>query len=288
MVTPSAVLAKLIDGLRARPGVVVVTLFGSRARGVSAFPADADSDIDLQIVARRPESFVDRAWMEQIFGTDVVVAWTVRPAFGGAQKISAILRHGELDLVIVPYRRFRLARLAMAWGLHRRSPKIRRQLGDLAVVLATGHQVLIGAEGWSRFLARVVAEVPVPAMDDEEVRNLAEGALIDYCSIMRKLRRGELRAAQRWLHTGLAETNFRLWVEKQRRAGEPAFYDGRRLEQVAAPDDLSRLSVSSVIEAEALAAAATKAISTTRELGRVLIPAWQMPPAFSSPQTDRR
>lgn len=280
MVNEPALLTDLLASLRAMPDVRVVTLFGSRARE-TFHPADGESDYDLQIVTKHPRRLESREWVERALGAGAVHAWTVKPAFGGAVKISAIVRGAELDLVIVPLRRFRQARLALALGLHRRSPSIRRQLGDLAVVLAPGHRMLIGGEGWRRMLARVVAEVPLPRLDDAAVRNLAEGALIEHRAIHRKLKRGELRAAQRWLHTSLAETNFRLWLERRQRAGEPGFYDGRRLEQVASAEDLAALSVSASLTAEAVAAAADRALETTRELTRALIPAWSMPAAFT-------
>jgi hypothetical protein len=55
----------------------------------------------------------------------------------------------------------------------------------------------------------------------------------DYVSTHRKLQRGELLAAQRWLHHQLAEANFRLAHELRLRRGQTSFPDARRIERLS-------------------------------------------------------
>jgi hypothetical protein len=204
-------------------------------------------------------------------GETAIKAWARQPAFGGVVKISALIGAQAVDLVLIPTWRMRLARLAVAGGWHRRSEAARRRLGDLALVWAPGFQVLKGSEGWRRFCARVVAEVPVPGLSDAAVRNLRELARVEHDSIRTKVARGETLAAQRWLHVKLGEISQRLWTEHRRRAGLPYAYDARRLELLAPAEDLARLTVKSDLTPVALRAAADEVLAAVEEWCRRLL-----------------
>ncbi len=266
----SPLIDQLLSVLLARPDVEAVTMFGSRAR-TEGRDADAGSDIDLQVVSREPSVLADSGWAESVLPAQAIVAWNVRAAFGGVQKLSVVLRDGEADIVVVPAKRMRLARWAVRFGIHQRNAKLRRQLGDIKLVMAGGFRVLKGGAAWQRFYDRVVAEVPEPGLSDAEVRNLVAGATVDLISIRRKLARGELRAAQRWLHTGLAETNFRLLHEWRRRRCERTYHDGRRAELYLPEDELVLVSVSAELDREALERAAESAETATRRLAAALL-----------------
>ncbi|HEX2100989.1 MAG TPA: nucleotidyltransferase domain-containing protein [Candidatus Synoicihabitans sp.] len=259
MVNPP-LLDALREALARQPDVRVVTLFGSHARG----HADAESDIDLQIITARPQRFVASEWLPPL--SYPLLAYGLRPAFGGVVKATAIYPQAEADVVVLPLARLRLARLLVGAGLHRRSPKFQRACGDLAIVLRPGFSVLQGGAGWQRFFERVVAEVPDPRLDDEAVMRLADCAFADYVSLRRKLKRGELLAAQRWLHVHLAETNFKLLHEANCRRGLRSSHDARRLEQELDPARRARVRVEASASEEALRQAARQSIQTTREL----------------------
>lgn len=246
-------------------------LFGSRARTPDDAPADSGSDVDLQIVVRTPSRWVDRAWAESVLPADSVMAWNVRDAFGGVKKVTVLLADGQLDLVFVPARRMRWARWGIALGIHRLSPRGMRQAGDLKLLASGGYQVLKGGAKWEAFWRRVVAEVTEPGLSDDEVRNLVEGVKVDLASIQRKLDRGELRAAQRWLHTGIAETNFKLMHELRSRRGERTFHDARRVEAILDADALARVTISAELSEPALRRAAETAAQVTKELAAEII-----------------
>ena len=260
----------VIDALVQRKDVLALTLFGSRARAGDN-QADAQSDVDLQIVTSRPGDVARAEWLAEVIGSENLTAWNVRAAFGGVQKVSVLLRDAELDLVIIPAARMRLARWSVALGLHRRNPGLRRKLGDIALVMVDGFQVLKGGSSWDRFYRSVVREVPVPGLSDAEVRNLAAGVRVDLVSIERKLTRGELRAAQRWLHIGLAETVWKLSHEHRRRAGQRSFHDARRIEFLMTPDELIPLTISVPLEREALRKAARQMARTAADLAARLL-----------------
>lgn len=269
MVTPPPQLQPLVDALLTARDVRLLVLFGSRAR-VGHTAADAHSDWDLQVTVDDPEPWARPDWVRRKLGATAVEAWAEQPAFGGVVKISARIGTNAVDLVLIPTRRLRLARLVVAGGWHRRAEWVRRRLGDLALVWAPGYQVLKGSKGWRRFCARVVAEVPLPGLSDAEVRNLRELARVEHFSIRTKLARGEYLAAQRWLQVKLGEISHRLWVEHRRRAGLPYAHDARRLEALAPAADLAWLTVSSDLTPAALRAAADHALAAVEEWYRRL------------------
>jgi hypothetical protein len=270
MVSLPPQLRPLWEALHAERTVRLVVLFGSRARA-GGMGADPFSDLDLQITVDRPAAWTRPDWARRCLGDVAIEAWAWQPAFGGVVKVSARLLGQAVDFVWIPTRRMRWARLAVAVGWHGRSAGVRRRLGDLAVVWAPGHQVLKGAEGWRRFCARVVAEVPVPGLSDDEVRNLLELARLEHAALGIKLTRGEVLAAQRWLHVQLGAISHRLWTEHRRRAGLPYAHDARRLEWLAPAEDLARLTINSDLSPDALRAAADQVLAATREWGRRML-----------------
>jgi hypothetical protein len=261
-----SVAGLMIDALRSRDDVEAITLFGSRARSKDNACADGGSDVDIQIISSRVDKLIEKSWATAVLAPTAISAWNVRPAFGGVIKISALLSDGEIDMVVVPSSRMRLARWAVALGLHLRSKKIQRKLGDLVLVMGGGYRVLQGGAKWELFWKRIVAEIPEPSLSLAEVLNLGEGVKVELISIRRKLDRGELRAAQRWLHLGIGETNFKLSHELRRRRGVRSFHDGRRVEQLLDPEELSLVTISAALTAESIWEAAQAAAEATTRL----------------------
>jgi hypothetical protein len=259
-----------------QPDVRVVTLFGSVARG----EGDEQSDLDFQIVSRRPRVFRRSNWLKSI--NDKVVAYAHRPASGGAEKATAILRSGgELDVVVIPWVRAELARRAVVFGLHRRLPKLGRRLADMALVIRPGYRVLVGGKPWEIFFARVVAEVKDPELSDEAVAQIAACAYADYVSIERKLARGELMAAQRWLHVHLAEANFKLTHECRVRKGLKSYHDARRAEKILSEEESRTVAISATLTNRELANAARNTMVSIREKFRQITghsPDWTIDP----------
>ena len=94
---------------------------------------------------------------------------------------------------------------------------------------------------WGRFFAHVATAIPPTRLDDETVVGIAARFVCDYLSALQKIDRGELLAAQRWLHHYLAEANFNLLHELKERRGEKSYHVARRIEQVI--DDRWRRAV---------------------------------------------
>jgi hypothetical protein len=258
MVTAPALQA-FLDWVDREPSIRAVTLFGTQAQGRAA----AGSDFDLQIVTAQPVRFEDRRWTSAIPAWSVR-AYAVRDATGGARKVTLLLEGAEFDLVIVPAWSLSVARLLVRGGFHRRVPTLARALEPLAVVLRPAHQVLRGGPGWERFYARVVGEVPDPRLDRAAVLALAETAYVDLHWILGKVERGELIAAQRWLHRTPVEVNLRLLTESRRRRGLDPVFDGRRAESLLEPEELAEIRINAALEPAAITAAVRQCEATLR------------------------
>lgn len=257
--------------------VHALVLIGSRAQageqGIGA--ADEFSDWDFQVVTDRPEQFASPAWLAAT-GLGVPLAYVARLGrLGMATKISIVVPGGELDLVLIPVRQLRRAKVLLRLGLASRIAAARQGLSGLALVLRGGHRVVKGEREWGTFFQRVMDEFPAPRLDDQAVRALAEGFVCDYVSTKHKVERGEFLAAQRWLHHQLAEVNFQLLHELRQRRGEPSFPDARRIEFLTA--DAGRCAVNAAPTGASLGAAVEKSAATLRELMAVLVPAWRWP-----------
>lgn len=271
-------LESLRQWLPTAADVRVATVFGSHARALcgEAEPADPWSDVDLQLVTSRPEIYDTRDWTRNIPGQQLY-AYAVRPVFGGAKKITALFSGGEADFVIVAHWRLRLGRILFGLGVHRRSAAVERGLADFTLVMSFGHKVLKGGPGWERFYARAIREVPRKQISDQEAISLADGAYVDAVSIMSKLARGELVAAQRWLHRSVIETNLRLMYELRVRRAQASYPDGRRVEQLLPPHELAEVRFEAGLNADSLRTTTLAAIAATRRLIRELAgyaPVW--------------
>lgn len=261
-------MADLAENLAAwaarEASVKAVVLIGSRVRAAddAAGGADAASDWDFHVITSQPEPFARSAWTAAL-GLGAPLAYVERwGVLGSSRKVSAVFAGGELDLVVLPAGRLQLAAMAMSLGLHRQLPSLHRALGDLAIVIRPGYRFLHGAGAWAPFYARVVAEVADPRLSDVDVRRLAEGFVCDFVWLQRKLDRGELVAARRMLHRGLAEVNFQLAHELKLRRGERTFPDARRLERTGTAADLAALGVGGDGSAEAIRSAAAHCAGT--------------------------
>lgn len=268
---------RVIGWAKDDPAVALLVLIGSRARPAGArTAADRFSDWDFQIAVEQPQDFATGVWLESL-GLKPL-AYVLRPGrLGSSLKASAVTAEGELDLVVLPARPLRgLAQLVESGGLVT-DPMAVQAMGDLAAVLAGGLCLLKGEGEFGRLYAHVMRAVPLPRLDDSAVVRLAEAFVCDYVFTRRKIDRGELLAARRWLHHQLAESNFRLLHESRLRAGLESFPDARRLEFLGEPR-CEALALGLSQSAGDLRMAVERAANLNRELVAALIgESWRWP-----------
>lgn len=254
-------------------------LFGSGARqGLEAASQDHWSDFDLLVVASDPLRFESVAWDREISGSRYCFQ-VARPATGEVRKVTAVFAGGQIDLVIVPERTLRVVRLGMRLGLHRKSRRLQIALNELQVCLRSGYRYIKGEQAWGRFFDRVAAEMPGIRLSNEELANLALAFLGDLLWMLQKLERGELVAAQHYLHTRLIDINLRSIRELSLRRGSLlSFSLGRRLETLAKPGELKWVQISARLTAEDLHRAAWECFAGLKALMAELGVEWEISP----------
>lgn len=279
MVKPehTRLLQAMEDWLRAQPAVKAAVLFGSQARArAAAAAADGWSDIDLHVITSEPRKMEQVDWA-RAFPDLHFILQIARPATGGVRKVTVLFTEGEVDLVLVPSGKFRLAGWALRCGLHRRIGFLRAALNNLATIMQGGYRCLKGEPDWGWIYARVVQDLPGFRLEDAEARQLADVFLTELLWVLQKLERGELVAAQRILHRSLLETNIVLLHELRTREGVATFQQARRVEQLVTPAELAAVRVDACLELAALRAAAWEAFGGLRSLMARLVPAWRVP-----------
>lgn len=270
---------RFITWAQTQESIIALVQIGSRVRAAGeAGNADRFSDWDFQVITAAPEVFADRARFETI-GIGVPLVFASRGGrLGSARKLTVILNEGELDVVVIPAVQLHAVSDRVKAGTIEREPLMLRALADLAAVLAGGYRILKSAPEIDALYRFVVENLPPPRVSDDEAALLAEGFVCDYVSTLQKIARGELIAAQRWLHHQLAETNFRLLHELRSRGGKSSFPDARRLEQLASADEMDAVSVEAGLDAVALTNAVEKAASSCRSFMRLLVgEKWRWP-----------
>jgi hypothetical protein len=270
---------KFAEWARDEAAISGLVMIGSQVReAAAAGAADAHSDFDFQVITTRPGAFEDVDWWRQT-GLGRPIAQVIRGGrLGSARKATVLFPEGEIDLVVLPATRMRRLGWLARLRLLRFFPAASQGLVDLATVLRGGYRVIKGEATWGALYRRAAQEVPPIRLSDEQVRTLADGFVCDYVSTRRKIERGELIAAQRWLHLQLVETNFKLLHELRQRAGQPSFPDARRIEFLLEDGLRDAVSVEVGLEQASLSRALEKSAGTCRLLVRELLgPAWQWP-----------
>ena len=272
---------RFIDWATTEPSARGLILIGSQARGESALDAsDRYSDWDFQVITSESDRFAAPAWLgASKLGEPVTYAIRFG-RLGSARKVTALFHEGELDLVILPAVQLRWLKIIRRLGL--RSPAAQRGMDDLGSVLAGGYRILKGEREYGRLWSEVAQVGREKRLSDDECRDLANGIVCDYVSTLRKIDRGEMIAAQRWLHHQLTETNFKLLREVRRRAGDTAFHDARRLEMHCRPDEVMAVTVAALPNSESLRAAVEHSRGACVDLMKKLMSdAWRWPPSIA-------
>lgn len=276
MIHQNELLKSFSRGLIDRHDVEAIVLFGSMSRRIgSAGAADGYSDIDLHVITLSPTRLEKSDWAEYA-PSGIVSHKCIRTAIGGVKKVTLLYREGEVDLVILPRKVMRFARLCLRTGLAKRMPLVAVPLNKLATIMSGGYTFLKGANEWSRFYSQVVDRMPGYRIDDIRAAELADAAVCDLLWIFRKVERGELIAAQRILHRCVLETNIELLHELRSRRGEVTFQQARRVELLVPSKELRCISLNAERTDVALRNESIRMYHGLRYLMSRLAPDWSV------------
>lgn len=265
--------------LKSEAAIQSAVLFGSGALAEeSVSQPDQWSDVDLHIITTDAEKIRCTDWKAELPSLGFRFQ-AVRAATGGVEKLTVVFANGQMDLIIVPRAKMRLARLAMTMGIHRWHRGLEVALNEIQTCLRSGYRFLKGEEKWGAFYQRVATSMPGVRLSDPELCALADVAVVDLLWIRQKLARGELCASQHLLHRSIGETNLRFARELRLRRGEPlpSFGLGRRAEKLYRPEELQWVQIDARCDREELRQATEKARQGLVSLMHELFPEWTMP-----------
>jgi hypothetical protein len=260
-----------------RPIKAVVTI-GSRANTLYAHDVfDEYSDWDFQVVTSNCMEMVTPAWAQQVFVATPLLYVNQVGRLGHARKASVVFSDGCIDVVIIPLWRLLLLRYIVQLGLHKYILTAKNAIRDLGSVLRTGFIINKGGPEWGKFF-HAIAALANGRLNVDEIVGLGNSFVIDFLTAHAKLARGEYRAAQRWLHVNLGETNFKLLHQLALTNGEPTYADARRIEFTASPDMLTDVTIRALPEYDSLVLALERSAITCRSLMLKLVgKSWKWP-----------
>jgi predicted nucleotidyltransferase len=273
---PSTLLASLTHWINQEKAIRSAVLFGSHVRPQThTAAADALSDIDLHLVVDSPKKILTLDWGSTFPELTLNLKFD-RSATGGVAKLSLSFSNGEADLVLVPTYRMRTAHFFMRLRIQKRFSKLDSALNALATVMSGGYQFLKGEDKWGQFFRTIVENQPGFRVSDSQAHRMAEDYIYDMLWVMKKLKRGELIAAQRILHRSLLETNVTLLHELRIRQGKLTFQQARRVELLLSPIELNAIRVNSPLESTSLRQAVRQSFDGLQLIMRGLVPDWKI------------
>lgn len=251
--TASEFEARVVAWARAQPDVEALVQIGSRVQPGAV--VDAWSDWDYQLIVRQPSRYHNRDWPAQI-----APCWSAHfeRTERAVTKLSAVFAGGwEADFVLLSAWQMKLACLAMRHpGVQRWfPPALRRGVNNLRLVAGSGHRVVLGGPAWKQRYAALATPWPVPGFTAEDFQRHAAAFWRHAVWVVKKILRGELRAALRWLQVELREHTYALLAEEARLEGRTPRPEARKAEQWLDERRLKQTAIITGIDQSGLARA---------------------------------
>lgn len=256
--------ARLIAWARARPDIEALVQIGSRVQAGAT--VDAWSDWDYQLIVRDPAPYLNRTWPAQI-----APCWAahLERTPRGVMKLSAVFAGGwEADFVLLTAWQMKLVCRAMrhpgaaAWY----PAALREGVRNLRLVAGPGHRVVLGGPAWERRYAALGVAWPEAGFTADDFLFHTAGFWRHAVWTARKIRRGELRAAQRWAHVELREHTYALLAEEARLEGRAPRPEARQAERWLGAARLGQTAALTGVSQRELAGALLAELTLFREV----------------------
>jgi len=245
--------ARVVAWARTLPDIEALVQIGSRVQPDAV--VDAWSDWDYQLIVRQPTLYHNRDWPAQI-----APCWSAHyeRTERAVTKLSAVFVGGrEVDFVLLSAWQMKLACWAMrhpgAQGWF--PPALCRGINNLRLVAGPGHRVVLGGPDWERRYAALAVPWPVPNFTEENFQHHAAAFWRHAVWVVKKIMRGELRAALRWSQVELREHTYVLLAEEARLEGRAPRPEARKAEQWLDARRLQQTAIVTSIEQAQLARA---------------------------------
>lgn len=256
--------ARVIAWARTLPDLEALVQIGSRVQPGAL--VDAWSDWDYQLIVRQPARYHNRDWPAQI-----APCWSAHfeRTERAVTKLSAVFVGGwEADFVLLSAWQMKLACRAMrhpaAQGWF---PGVLRQgIHNLRLVAGPGHRVVLGGRAWERRYAALAMPWPEPGFKEEDLQHHASAFWRHAVWVVKKILRGELRAALRWSHVELSGHTYALLAEEARLEGRAPRPEARKAEQWLGARRLQQTAITTGPDQAGLARALLAEMTLFREV----------------------
>lgn len=210
--------SRIIAWAQRQPDLEALIQIGSRVQ--SGAVVDDWSDWDYHFIVRNPVRYQNTEWPAEI-----APCWCshYEKTGSGVVKLGAVFENGlEVDFVLLAAWQMKLVYWAMARpGLGRLYPKVLiNGIHNTQRVVGLGHRVVCGNPAWEGRLAALKTPWLEQKMISSEDFAQATSAFWRHAVwLLKKIARGELRAAARWYTLEMFDHVYVLLAEEARLAG---------------------------------------------------------------------
>jgi hypothetical protein len=263
--------------LHGSPFVLSAVLFGSSARALAnGGKLRAGADLDFHVISAKAVRLSSTDW-SAVMPAQRYLFRALKPATGGAQKITVFFEKGSMDLIVIPSIKMQLARFGVHLGLHKKFAFLNVALNEMSTCLRGSYKFIKGEQAWGKFYAFVDTKMEGVRLDNHAILELADCYICDFFWAAKKIRDGELCAGQYCLHRNLSEMNFKIMRERLQRTNRlpETFGLGRKLESVLSPDELAFVSVNAQLHKRQLSEALVRSLIGFKAMMKDLIDGWE-------------
>lgn len=257
---------QIVEWARRQPEVSALIQIGSRVQ--PGGQVDAWSDWDYQLICMNPARYRHAGWLDEI-----AAVWSahVERTERGVDKLSVVFAGGyEVDFVLLPARSMKLVYWAMArpaWrGLY--PAMLLRGIANTRLVVRPGYRVVVGGAAWEKRLAAIAGPWPEGLFSLADFEFHVRGFWRHAVWVLKKIARGEVRAAARWNQVEVMDHLLGLLAEEARLAGRPARPEARKAEQWLDARRLRQTDITTSLDQKVLAQALLAEIDLFEEVSR--------------------
>ncbi len=226
--TPQEFESRIVDWARRQPGIEALIQFGSRVQ--SGSQVDAWSDWDYHLIVRNLARYQNSSWP-----TEIAPCWCshYEKIEDGVTKIGVIFEDGlEADFVLLTSWKIKLVYWAIAHpGLRHLYPQaLLSGIYNTQRVLRPGYKVVCGDPTWEKRLAALKMPWPERTISAGDFERITSTFWRHAVWLLKKIARGELRAAARWYTLEMFDHVYVLLAEEARLAGRRTRTEARSAE----------------------------------------------------------
>lgn len=258
--------SRITDWARRQADIEALIQIGSRVQ--AGAHVDVWSDWDYHLIVRNIARFQNSVWPSEI-----APCWCshYEKIEDGVNKLGVIFENGlEADFVLLVPWKMKLVYWAIA---HPRLRALYPQallsgIHNTRRVLKPGYKVIIGGASWEKRLKALDASWPLPKISAVDFQHTTSTFWRHAVWLLKKIARGELRAAARWYTMEMFDHVYVLLAEEARLAGRRTRTEARSAEQWLDATRLQQTEITTAPNQQIMARALVQAIDLFEEVSQ--------------------